>query len=133
MTTRTAKCSCGQLRLTCTGEPVRISICHCLACQQRTGSVFGTQARFHRDSVAIEGHSTAFARVGDSGGTVTFHFCPTCGSTVYWLLASAPDLIAVAVGNFADPRFPKPRHSVYEERRHPWVNIHDDGSIEHLD
>jgi hypothetical protein len=70
-----------QLRLTCAGEPVRISICHCLACQQRTGSVFGTQARFHRDNVAIDGNSTAFRRVGDSGGTATFHFCPTCGST----------------------------------------------------
>jgi hypothetical protein len=133
VTTRNAICSCGQLRLTCAGEPVRISICHCLACQQRTGSVFGTQARFHRDNVAIDGNSTAFMRVGDSGGTVTFHFCPTCGSTVYWQLASAPEVIAVAVGNFADPHFPKPRHSVYEERRHPWVNIDDDGSIEHLD
>ena len=133
MTTRNAICSCGQLRLTCAGEPVRISICHCLTCQQRTGSVFGTQARFHHDNVAIDGNSTAFTRVGDSGGTVTFHFCPTCRSTVYWQLASAPDVIAASVDNFADPRFPKPRHSVYGERRHSWVNIDDDGSIEHLD
>ena len=41
MTTRTATCSCGQLRLACEGEPVRISICHCLECQKRTGSIFG--------------------------------------------------------------------------------------------
>ena len=133
MTTRNAICSCGQLRLTCTGEPVRISICHCLACQQRTGSVFATQARFRRDAVVIDGNSTTFARTGDSGGTATFHFCPTCGSTVYWELDSAPDVIAVAVGNFADPSFPKPRYAVYEARRHPWVNIDDDGSIEHWD
>ena len=133
MTTRNATCSCGQLRVTCRGEPVRISICHCLACQQRTGSVFGTQARFPRDNVAIAGHSTTFERVGDSGGKAIFHFCPTCGSTVYWELVTAPDLIAVAVGNFADPHFPKPRHSVYEERQHAWVNIEDDGTIEHFD
>lgn len=36
MTTRQASCSCGQLRLTCAGEPVRISVCHCLECQRRT-------------------------------------------------------------------------------------------------
>jgi hypothetical protein len=125
-------CSCGQLRLTRANEPVRISICHCLACQQRTGSVFGTQARFLRDNVGIDGNSTTFTRVGDSGDTVTFHFCPICGSTVYWQLASVPEAISVAVGNFADPRFPNPRHSVYENRRHSWVNIDDDGSIEHL-
>ena len=58
MTTREAQCSCGQLRLTCEGEPVRISICHCLDCQRRTGSVFGTQARFPRGQVTrIEGRA----------------------------------------------------------------------------
>ncbi|MFN2470768.1 MAG: aldehyde-activating protein, partial [Gaiellaceae bacterium] len=39
MSNRHAACSCGQLRLTVEGEPVRVSICHCLACQRRTGSV----------------------------------------------------------------------------------------------
>jgi hypothetical protein len=124
VTTRQAACSCGQLRLTCVGEPVRISICHCLECQRRTGSVFGTQARFPRAQVtAIEGRATAYARVGDSGQTITSHFCPQCGTTVYWLLGIAPDLIAVAVGTFADPAFPPPLHSVYERRRHPWVSV----------
>jgi hypothetical protein len=40
MTARIASCSCGQLHLTCTGEPGRVSMCHCLECQKRTGSVF---------------------------------------------------------------------------------------------
>jgi len=31
MPTRLASCSCGQLTAQVTGEPVRISICHCLA------------------------------------------------------------------------------------------------------
>jgi len=133
MTTRTARCSCGQPRLVCSGEPVRISICHCLACQQRTGSVFGTQARFHRDHVVIDGRSTPFMRVGDSGDTITFHFCPLCGSTVYWQIGSASDLIAVAVGSFADAHFPEPRHSVYERRRHAWGSIQENAYMEHLD
>src|SRR6185295_9046576 len=34
MMTRRATCSCGQLRVTCTGEPVRLSMCHCLECQK---------------------------------------------------------------------------------------------------
>lgn len=131
MTIRQAACSCGQLRLTCTGEPVRISICHCLECQRRTGSVFGTQARFPRAQVtAIEGHATRYVRRGDSGGSLTFHFCPQCGSTVYWVLDAAPDLIAVAVGAFADATFAPPRHSVYERRRHAWVTVPE--SVEHL-
>lgn len=76
MTTRQASCGCGQLRVTCEGDPVRISICHCLECQKRTGSVFGTQARFPREKVKVEGRSTPYTRVADSGSMVTSHFCP---------------------------------------------------------
>ena len=48
MTTRHAGCSCGQLQLTIEGESARISMCHCLACQRRTGAVFSNQARLGR-------------------------------------------------------------------------------------
>jgi hypothetical protein len=133
MTVRKAACSCGQLRVSCTGEPVRISVCHCFACQQRTGSVFGTQARYSTNNVTIEGRSTQYSRTGDSGTTAIFHFCPVCGTTLYWRFAANPDVIAIAVGTFTDPRFPKPRVSVYEVRRHPWVHIEDDPALQHED
>ena len=71
MTTRLASCSCGQLSVACEGEPVRISMCHCLACQRRTGGTFGVQARFPRDKVAITGESTAYVRIGDSGNSAS--------------------------------------------------------------
>ena len=121
MTTRRASCSCGQLHLTCEGEPVRISICHCLECQKRTGSIFATQARFPRAMVTIAGRTTQWTRPGDSGGLCTFHFCPVCGATVYWEPAAMPDFVSVAVGAFADPSFPPPHVSVYEERQHAWA------------
>jgi len=59
--------------------------------------------------------------VGDSGQSAMFSFCPACSSTVYWEPAGLPAFIAVAVGTFADPSFPPPRVSVYEERQHPWA------------
>jgi len=131
MTTRRAACSCGQLNVTTEGDPVRISMCHCLACQRRTGSAFGVQARFPQDNVSIEGRSTQYVRTADSGNHITFHFCPDCGSTVYYRLEGLPDVIAVAVGAFADPAFPAPKVSVYEARRHAWAGIPAD--VEHFD
>lgn len=131
METRIASCSCGQMHLTCAGDPVRISICHCLECQKRTGSVFATQARFARDRVTIAGRTAQWTRLGDSGQSVTFHFCPVCGSTVYWEPGALPDFISVAVGMFADPGFPPPNVSVYEERRHPWAFNAGELVIEH--
>ena len=113
------------------GEPLRISICHCLACQQRTGSVFGVQARFPRDKVLIEGRSTAYIRTSDSGNRCTFHFCPECGATVCYEPEQMPEAIGVPVGAFADPTFPAPKVSVYEERRHAWVGMPVD--VEHID
>lgn len=121
MTIRLASCSCGQLTARVTGEPVRISICHCLACQRRTGSVFGEQARFAREHVATSGASTEYVRVGDEGSRATFHFCPTCGATVYYEMEGLAEFIAIPVGAFADPAFPAPLVSVYEERMHSWV------------
>jgi len=123
MVTRDAACSCGQLRVKVEGEPLRVSVCHCLACQRRTGSAFGFQARFPRDSVSIEGDSREYVRISDEGEPRTFNFCPECGGTVYYVLGSAPDVVAVAVGAFADPGFPEPGRSVWESRKHAWVTL----------
>jgi hypothetical protein len=121
MSNRLASCSCGQLKARVTGEPVRVSICHCLACQRRTGSVFGQQARFRRDDVSVTGASSEYVRVGDEGSRVKFHFCSKCGSTVYYEAEGLEEYRAIPVGAFADPNFPAPRVSVYESRMHGWV------------
>ena len=125
MGSREASCSCGQLRATVHGEPLRISVCHCLACQRRTGSVFGMQARFAREGATFAGRSTGWSRTGESGGTATFHFCPVCGAIVWYELEGHPEVVAIPVGALADPSFPPPRVSVYENRRHAWVRMPD--------
>ena len=127
---RTASCSCGQLEVTCEGDPLRVSVCHCYACQKRTGSVFGAQARFPKDKVSMRGSSTAYTRTSDEGMKIEFHFCPKCGATVWYTIDAQADLVAVPVGNFADREFPEPRFAVYEARRHPWVRIEPKGEIE---
>jgi hypothetical protein len=131
MTTRTASCSCGQLTAITSVEPVRVSVCHCLACQRRTGSVFAAQARFPAESVALAGASNTFDRVGDGGSRATFHFCAACGATVYYTTEGREDSVIIPVGAFADPSFPGPTFSVYEERKHRWVAMPE--GIEHMD
>ncbi len=118
---RSAGCDCGALKVTCSAEPKLISLCHCLACQRRTGSPFGIAAFFNRSDVLVEGASTAYERPSESGFPVRFHFCPICGSTVFWEPQRKPDMIAVAVGCFADPAFPRPTQSVNAQSRHDWV------------
>jgi hypothetical protein len=139
--TRVASCNCGQLRVTCTGpDPDRVVMCNCFLCQKQTGSPFSLQARFPNEQVKIEGKSTAWkfpidgaepvkyrTCAGTDGITnsaadvVTSHFCPVCGSTVYYFRKSDPARTGVKVGAFADPTFPPPMGSGFEEYRHPWA------------
>lgn len=107
MTSRTASCNCGQLQARVTAEPIRVSVCHCLACQQRTGSVVDAQARFSSDFVTTSGRSKELVR-----------------------LEGVDRAVVIPVGAFADPRFPRPASSVYEERMHSWVSMPP--GIEHM-
>jgi hypothetical protein len=118
---RLATCACGQLRATCSGEPVLVSLCHCSDCQKRTGSAFGVAVFFPREAVETSGEASRYQRPSDSGFPVDFRFCPACGSTVFWEAARKPDVIAVALGAFADPAFPGPTKEVYVHGRHAWV------------
>src|SRR4051812_19635403 len=95
---REAACSCGQLRIRVKGAPRIVSSCHCLACQRRTGALFGSAAFFPRDQVvATQGERRTWRRQGDSGAGLSFHFCPTCGSTVFWENERLADIVSVAV------------------------------------
>jgi hypothetical protein len=102
-------------------------MCHCLACQRRTGSVFGLQAGYAADRVRVTGRFSDHPRVSDEADRKlhVFHFCPECGSTVFYTEPDEPDLIVVAIGAFADPSFPAPVASGYGDRRHPWVVLPD--------
>lgn len=122
MSTRTASCSCGQLTIEVAAEPLGIGICHCLACQRRTGSVFAALARFPAP-YRVQGRATEHVRSGDQGSQFNFRFCPVCGSSVFHTEIGEESSVSVAVGAFADPNFPAPQVSVYDCRRHPWVQL----------
>jgi hypothetical protein len=126
---RIASCRCGTVIVRCEGEPVRISVCHCLECKRRTGSAFSAQARFPARNVQIEGATKTFERIADGGRKATYSFCPECGSTVAYVNEGMEGVIAVPMGAFADPDFPPPRFSVYEHRKHPWVEIVGDDVV----
>ena len=133
MISRTAACRCGQLRAVAAGEPVRDSVCHCLNCKKRSGSAFAAQARWPAGQVAIEGQSKSFVMVADSGNPATFHFCPECGTDVFYSIDGKFDgQIAIPLGALEDPYALTPRFSVWEKRRNDWVAITGD-AVEHSD
>src|SRR5262249_25524085 len=126
-----ARCSCGAIALSLSGPSRLVVACHCVACQRRTGAPFAVGAFYPADTVTIVGSAKEFTRTADSGGTVRSYFCPDCGSTVYWKASNLPAFIGVAVGAMADPKYPAPVRSVFEQSKHDWVEI-DCAGVEHF-
>ena len=119
---RVAACSCEQLQIKLEGALLGIGVCHCLACQRRTGSAFATLASFSAP-FEVTGAAAQFSRTGDQGAKFTFFFCPQCGTNLFHQEEGETESIAVAVGAFADPSFPRPEVATYDARRHPWVTL----------
>jgi hypothetical protein len=90
------------------------------------------QARFSTAQVHITGASEVWHRIADSGEKADQHFCPTCGSTLWYHSRPNRELIAIPVGAFADPAFPAPQFSVYARRMHHWLEI-SGKAVEHHD
>ena len=80
-------------------------------------------AYFLKTDVRCEGLNRAYTHRADSGRGLHFHFCPNCGTSVYWEADVAPDFLGIAVGCFADPAFPAPSFSIWEEGLHPWLGL----------
>ena len=122
MSPRTGSCCCGQLSIELQGNMLGGGICHCFACQRRTGSVFATLAAYGTP-YRITGTATEYVRTGDEGSRFRFRFCPVCGTNLFHTQEGQDGFVMVAVGAFADPDFPAPEDSVYDCRRHRWVQL----------
>lgn len=125
MTTHSATCQCGSLSATFDGDPDFVIVCNCKACQRRTGSPFGTGAYFRKTQMNTRGASTTWGRSADSGRALENHFCPTCGTTLYWTLDMRPDHVGVAYGAFdTDP--PDPIRVIWTDEKHHWTGFPKD-------
>ena len=117
-----ASCQCGTLTATNDdGAEPTVVACHCIDCQKRSGSPFGSMAYYLEASVSFGGEAREYARPTDSGGTYATGFCPTCGSTLYGRASRFPGIVGVTVGTISDPALPPPARSVYEQSRHHWL------------
>jgi hypothetical protein len=118
-----ASCQFGQLQVEVPGPTVAVVACHCLACQKRSGSPFGVAAFYPHAQVKITGEAKHFARATELGQPFDHFFCPECGTTVFMSGKKNPDVTGIPVGLFDDEHSMQPIRSVWEDRRHDWVNI----------
>ncbi len=102
-------CLCGAVRLTTTGQPYRVGVCHCLECRKHHGALFHASAIFPRDAVSIDGLTHSYEGR---------HFCPRCGSSVF---AVSGDEIEVNLGALDTPSQFTPTYELWTVRREGWL------------
>src|SRR4029078_5453961 len=107
----TGGCLCGDVRLTATGRPYRVGLCHCLDCRKHHGALFFAAAIFPADAVTIEGETHEFHHR---------HFCPRCGSSVFARYGGG-DEIEVHLGTFDAPDQLMPTYECWTVRRESWL------------
>lgn len=105
----TGGCLCGSVRLTATGEPYRVAICHCLDCRKHHGALFYAAAIFPQNAVTIVGEVRAYGERA---------FCPSCGSSVF---ARSGDEIEVHLGGLDEPGRFEASYESWAIRREPWL------------
>jgi hypothetical protein len=109
MQTFTGGCLCGNVRITATGRPYRVGVCHCLDCRKHHGALFHASAIFPEEAVTVSGET------GDYGGRF---FCRRCGSPVF---GRGGDEVEVNLGSLDAPEQLVPTYELWTIRREAWL------------
>lgn len=115
-------CLCGNTTYTCSSEPLFSALCHCSACQKSTGSAFSPVLGVKKDDLKIMGNCIKlYESKGESGKTTFRYFCSECGSTLYGVMESQPELAFIKAGTLEDKSWFKPKINVYWDDHCSWV------------
>jgi hypothetical protein len=65
---------------------------------------------------------------GPDNNGIEYRFCPTCGSTVYWLFTFFESFVdvplyGIAVGCFAEQDFPMPDLEIWTDKKHRGIEV----------
>jgi hypothetical protein len=119
---RTGACLCGAVRYEVTGEPTRVTYCHCSRCRRWHGHIGAW--------IAVD--RLGFRCVEDSGlkwyayAAVKRGFCTECGSSVLWDEAGDPKL---GVGTFDAPTGLTSNAHIFVASKGDYYELPDDGLV----
>ena len=119
----TGKCLCGAVTLAIAGEPAGTRQCWCRQCQQLASGGPTHNAIFKAEDVVLTGPLAASTWQAASGNTLTFHFCPSCGTQIYAQSSARPHLKTVRLGMIDEPHGLKPQMVIWTDDAPAWAVI----------
>lgn len=126
----TGRCACGKITLAIAADnPVGTRQCWCRQCQKIAAGGPTHNAIFASEDVEVSGTLAASSWIAASGNTLTFSFCPSCGTQIYGQSSARMHLKTVRLGALDAPHGLRPVMAIWTADAPEWAWI--DPAIEH--
>ncbi|HEU4652241.1 MAG TPA: GFA family protein [Croceibacterium sp.] len=119
-------CLCGAIRYRLHGPTLFVSQCACKDCQKATGTGHTTIVGVHRSQLKLAGTPATYTNTGDTGGSVTRHFCGTCAGRLYTSGDLPGEVIMVQAGSLDSPGAVSPESVIYVKDAVSWDRFDPD-------
>ena len=115
-------CYCGAITFEAAVDPARVTICHCTACQNLTGTAYRVTVAASAEGFRLtRGSPKTFIKVADSGNKRAQVFCGECGSHLYAHAAvENPERLGLRVGCLRERSALVPRKRIWYRSALPW-------------
>jgi hypothetical protein len=113
-------CLCGAIRYEISAAPLFTSQCCCRDCQKATGTGHTTIVGIQRSQLQLTGTPKTYTNTGESGGSVTRHFCGHCGGRIFTSGSLPGEVIMVQAGSLDNPSLISPQNVIYIKDAVAW-------------
>ena len=119
--TYTGRCACEKVTLTITGETLGVRQCWCRQCQQIAAGGPTHNAIFKGEDVVVTGALATSEWTAASGNTLSFTFCPSCGTQIYAQSSARLHMKTVRLGAIDTPHKLKPQMIIWTDDAPDWA------------
>jgi hypothetical protein len=113
-------CLCNAIRYKLNGPILFVSQCCCKDCQKATGTGHTTIIGIQRADLDLQGEPATYTNYGDTGGSVTRHFCGTCAGRLFTSGSLPGSVVMVQAGSLDDPSAVSPESVIYHKDAVAW-------------
>lgn len=117
----TGRCNCGAVEVRVEGSPLATRQCWCRQCQRLATGGPTHNAMFKVADVTLRGATAHATWPAASGNTLTFHFCPACGTQIYGQSSARTHLMTLRIGLFDQPHDLKPQAIIWTSEAPEWA------------
>ena len=118
----TGSCRCGAVRYESTAAPLVTRVCWCRDCQYVAAGSGTVNVCFRTATFAVQGATSDFISVADSGNRMHRRFCPICGTPLFSEAEARPELIFVRASSLDDVEVAQPASTIWVASAPTWAS-----------